>query len=54
MIDFSLTEEQKKLQLKARELAQEYMIPYAHYYDKIGEFPCPIIEKAWEPGLMNL
>lgn len=54
MIDFSLTQEQQELQNKAREFAQEYMIPYASYYDETGEFPMPIIKKAWESGLMNL
>ncbi len=54
MVDFTLTDEQQKLQNKAREFAQEYMIPYAHYYDKTGEFPRPIIQKCWEKGLMNL
>lgn len=54
MVDFKLTNEQQKLQSKARKFAQEYMIPYAHYYDKTGEFPRPIIQKCWEEGLMNL
>jgi acyl-CoA dehydrogenase len=54
MVDFRLTEEQQELQSKARKFAQEYMIPYAHYYDKTGEFPRPIIQKCWEEGLMNL
>jgi acyl-CoA dehydrogenase len=54
MVDFRLTEEQQELQNKARKFAQEYMIPYAHYYDKTGEFPRPIIQKCWEEGLMNL
>jgi acyl-CoA dehydrogenase len=54
MIDFSLTEDQLKLQKKTRDFAQEYMIPYASYYDKTGEFPRPIIEKCWKAGLMNL
>jgi acyl-CoA dehydrogenase len=54
MIDFSLTKDQISLQKKARNFAQEYMIPYASYYDKTGEFPRPIIEKCWEAGLMNL
>ncbi len=54
MIDFSLTDEQKNIQKKARDFAQEYMLPYASYYDKTGEFPIPIIKKAWEAGLMNL
>jgi acyl-CoA dehydrogenase len=54
MIDFSLTQEQSDLQALARSFAQEYMLPYASYYDKTGEFPIPILRKAWEVGLMNL
>jgi acyl-CoA dehydrogenase len=54
MIDFKLTDDQLELQNKARKFAQEYMIPYAHYYDKSSEFPRPIIQKCWEEGLMNL
>ena len=49
-----LTDEQLDLQKRARDFAQEYMIPYAKYYDKTGEFPRPIIQKCWEAGLMNL
>ncbi|MFW9925140.1 MAG: acyl-CoA dehydrogenase family protein [Candidatus Thorarchaeota archaeon] len=54
MIGFLMTDEQTELQKKARDFAQEYMLPYASYYDKTGEFPIPIIRKAWEAGLMNL
>ncbi len=54
MIDFSLSKEQLELQRKAREFAQQYMIPYAKYYDKTGEFPLPIMKRCWESGLMNL
>ena len=54
MVDFSFTKEQLQLQERARGFAQEYMIPYAHYYDKTGEFPRPIIQKCWDEGLMNL
>lgn len=54
MVDFSITDRQKELQKKARAFAQEYILPYAAYYDKTGEFPMPIIRKAWEKGLMNL
>ena len=54
MVDFRLTDKQQELQKRARDFAQEYMIPYAHYYDKTGEFPRPIIQKCWEAGLMNL
>jgi acyl-CoA dehydrogenase len=54
MIDFTLTKEHTELRNRARKFAQEYMIPYAHYYDKTGEFPRSIIQKCWEEGLMNL
>lgn len=54
MVDFSFTRAQLELQGRAREFAQEYMIPYSHYYDKTREFPLPIIRKCWEAGLMNL
>jgi len=54
VVDFSFTKEQLQLQERARGFAQEYMIPYAHYYDKTGEFPRPIIQKCWDEGLMNL
>ncbi|TFG07305.1 acyl-CoA dehydrogenase [Candidatus Thorarchaeota archaeon] len=54
MVDFSYTKTQLDLQRRARKFAQEYMIPYAHYYDKTGEFPKPIIQKCWDEGLMNL
>jgi len=54
MIDFTLTKEQIELRDRARAFAQEYMLPYAHYYDKTGEFPRPIMQKCWEAGLMNL
>lgn len=54
MIDFSLTEEQTNLRERTRAFAQEFILPYASYYDKTGEFPMPIIKKAWEAGLMNL
>ncbi|MHA1961793.1 MAG: acyl-CoA dehydrogenase family protein [Candidatus Thorarchaeota archaeon] len=54
IIDFELTQEQKELQKRTRDFAQEFMLPHAHYYDKTGEFPLPIIKKCWEAGLMNL
>ena len=54
MIDFKLTGEQEELRARTRAFAQEHMIPYAHYYDKTGEFPRPVIQKCWDQGLMNL
>jgi len=44
MVDFSLSNEQLELQRRARKFAQQYMIPYAKYYDKTGEFPFPIMK----------
>ncbi len=54
MVDFAYTDEQLALQKKARVFTHEYILPYASYYDKTGEFPLPIIRKAWDAGLMNL
>ncbi|XP_074653958.1 medium-chain specific acyl-CoA dehydrogenase, mitochondrial-like [Tubulanus polymorphus] len=50
---FELTEEQKQFQSLARKFAREEIIPVAPDYDKSGEFPWPVIKKAWELGLVN-
>ena len=52
-MDFELTEEQKALQLKAREFAINEVLPVARKYDESEEFPMPVIKKAWEQGLLN-
>ncbi len=54
MIDFELTEEQKSWQKKAREFVNQYIVPNADKYDRTGEFPQPIVEKAKEYGLLAL
>jgi acyl-CoA dehydrogenase len=54
MIDFQLSEEQIALRDKARKFALEEIIPVSLKYDKSGEFPQPIFEKAHKVGLMNL
>ncbi len=54
MIGFSLTEEQKALQKKAREFAIREVLPVARKYDESEEFPLDVIKKAWEEGLLNL
>uniref|UniRef100_A0A668AF80 Medium-chain specific acyl-CoA dehydrogenase, mitochondrial n=1 Tax=Myripristis murdjan TaxID=586833 RepID=A0A668AF80_9TELE len=51
--DVKLTEQQKEFQLLARKFAREEVVPAAPGYDKSGEYPFPIIKKAWELGLMN-
>ena len=53
MIDFSLTEEQKALQDMAREFAVKEMRPNAARYDKGGEFPEEIMQKAFEAGFIT-
>ncbi len=53
-MDFTLTEEQKLLQKKAREFAISEVLPVARKYDESEEFPLPVIRKAWEEGLLNL
>lgn len=50
---FELNDEQKALQELARKFTREEVIPMASHYDKTGEYPWPIVKKAWEVGLMN-
>lgn len=50
---FELTEQQKEFQATARKFAREEIIPVAAQYDKTGEYPVPLIRRAWELGLMN-
>ncbi|XP_004929914.1 medium-chain specific acyl-CoA dehydrogenase, mitochondrial isoform X1 [Bombyx mori] len=50
---FELTDEQKALQELARKFTKDEIIPVAGQYDKTGEYPWPVVKKAWEVGLMN-
>ncbi|XP_005235328.1 medium-chain specific acyl-CoA dehydrogenase, mitochondrial isoform X1 [Falco cherrug] len=50
---FELTDEQKEFQATARKFAVEEIIPVAAQYDKTGEYPFPLIKRAWELGLIN-
>jgi len=54
LIGFTLTEDQKALQKKAREFAIREVLPVAQKYDESEEFPLEVIKKAWEEGLLNL
>jgi len=51
--NFELNDTQKEFRDVARKFAREEIIPNASHYDKTGEYPWPIIKKAWELGLMN-
>ncbi|MFW9895468.1 MAG: acyl-CoA dehydrogenase family protein [Candidatus Thorarchaeota archaeon] len=53
-MNFDLTEEQKALQLKAREFAIKEILPYAASYDEAELMPLSIIKKACEVGLANI
>jgi acyl-CoA dehydrogenase len=52
MIDFSLSEEQKRLLMKARDFATKEIKPVTIEYDKEGTYPEEILKKAYESGLM--
>uniref|UniRef100_A0A8C6UFS7 Medium-chain specific acyl-CoA dehydrogenase, mitochondrial n=1 Tax=Neogobius melanostomus TaxID=47308 RepID=A0A8C6UFS7_9GOBI len=45
--------QQKEFQLLARKFAREEIVPAAAMYDRTGEYPFPVIKKAWELGLVN-
>jgi len=53
MISFSLTEEQEMLRQEARKFARKEIVPVAAQYDREGEFPREIVQKAFDMGLMN-
>uniref|UniRef100_F6VLK1 Medium-chain specific acyl-CoA dehydrogenase, mitochondrial n=1 Tax=Monodelphis domestica TaxID=13616 RepID=F6VLK1_MONDO len=50
---FELTEQQKEFQETARKFAREEILPVAAQYDRTGEYPVPLIKRAWELGLIN-
>jgi acyl-CoA dehydrogenase len=52
-MDFSLSEEQRRLVETARKFTREKIIPVAQQLDEHGTFPKEICEQAWEIGLMN-
>jgi acyl-CoA dehydrogenase len=54
MIGFSLSDEQRAIQKLAHEFAQKEIAPVAAEYDHTAKFAWPVLEKAYEVGLMNL
>ncbi|XP_069544831.1 medium-chain specific acyl-CoA dehydrogenase, mitochondrial [Brachyistius frenatus] len=50
---FELTDQQKEFQQLARRFGRQEILPAAAAYDRSGEYPFPIIKKAWELGLVN-
>jgi acyl-CoA dehydrogenase len=53
VVDFTLTDEQRALREMAHDFAENEIRPVAWEYDRTGDWPQPILEKAWELGLMN-
>jgi acyl-CoA dehydrogenase len=53
-MDFHLTEEQKKLQQKARDFALNEILPVINYFDENDTMPVFLIKKANEAGLRSL
>lgn len=52
-MDFELSSEQKEIRELGLKFAKAQMQPKAGEYDQSGEFPLPILQKAWELGLVN-
>jgi len=50
---FDLSDEQHALQDTARRFARDEIIPIAAEFDRSGEFPRDVIEKAWDLGLSS-
>lgn len=53
MLDFTLTPEQLALQEKARNFALKEVLPVAWYYDEKDDIPLPVLQKAYDVGIMN-
>jgi acyl-CoA dehydrogenase len=54
VIDFSLSDELLEIQARARKFAQEEILPIAAEYDRKGEVPPGIAEKAKKAGMLNV
>ncbi|XP_078263997.1 medium-chain specific acyl-CoA dehydrogenase, mitochondrial isoform X2 [Rhinoraja longicauda] len=50
---FELSAQQQEFQATARKFTREEVVPAAAEYDRSGEYPVPLIKRAWELGLMN-
>jgi acyl-CoA dehydrogenase len=54
VIDFSLSDDLLEIQARARKFAQSEILPIAAAYDRRGEVPLHIVQKAREAGLLNV
>ena len=53
MLDFTLTPEQLALKEKARNFALKEILPVAWCYDEKDDIPLPVLQKAYDIGIMN-
>jgi acyl-CoA dehydrogenase len=53
-LHYALSDDQQMLQTLARDFARKEIIPRAEHYDRSGEWPWEIFEKARKIGLVNL
>src|SRR5271167_2267252 len=53
MISFDLTEEQRMIRDTVVAFARDELRPAAREADETGEIPLPLIEQAWELGLVR-
>lgn len=51
-MDFELNEDQVAYQRLAHDFAKNEIAPHAAHYDETGEYPWPILQKAFDAGLM--
>uniref|UniRef100_A0A1Y1M7V3 Medium-chain specific acyl-CoA dehydrogenase, mitochondrial n=1 Tax=Photinus pyralis TaxID=7054 RepID=A0A1Y1M7V3_PHOPY len=51
--NFALDDTQREVQALARKFARVDVLPVASHYDKTGEYPWPLVKKAWSLGLSN-
>jgi alkylation response protein AidB-like acyl-CoA dehydrogenase len=53
-LNFSLTEDQEMTRRMVREFAEKEIAPKVRYYDETQEFPCEIMSKLGELGLLGV
>ncbi|MGA9524814.1 MAG: acyl-CoA dehydrogenase family protein [Myxococcaceae bacterium] len=54
MVSFELSEQQQDLQRLSHDFARDVIREVAAHYDETGEWPKPVLHKAWELGLLNV
>ena len=53
-MDFSFTDEQQQLRRSVREFAESEIAPHVMEWDEASQFPCELIPKLAEMGLMGV